>query len=195
MVPNWCDCGWSVSHALLMMFEGSGKDSGRGLIERPEIHIKGLRRAGRCSMMSGVVVIDGNAGSLTGAAMRGGDPPAKGRVGARTGIDQKGGMITCSAAPPRRRRRRSAAAILRGDVGLGLGLDDHGRCTSVAWSSRWIDCVEGEWTDADELIQRVRIHRLGTPPKPKSACARRPAQLRLQPAERKDGARRPRPRV
>ena len=37
--------------------------------------------------------IDGNAGSLTGAAMRGGDLVVKGRVGARTGIDQKGGTI------------------------------------------------------------------------------------------------------
>ena len=33
--------------------------------------------------MSGVVVIDGNAGSLTGAALRGGDLVVKGRAGAR----------------------------------------------------------------------------------------------------------------
>ena len=38
-------------------------------------------------------MIDGNAGSLTGAALRGGDLVVKGRVGARTGIDQKGGTI------------------------------------------------------------------------------------------------------
>ena len=44
-------------------------------------------------MMSGVVVVEGNAGSLTGAAIRGGDLVVKGRVGARTGIDQKGGTI------------------------------------------------------------------------------------------------------
>ena len=43
--------------------------------------------------MSGVVVIESNAGSLAGAALRGGDLVVKGQVGARTGIDQKGGTI------------------------------------------------------------------------------------------------------
>ncbi len=72
--------------------------------------------------MSGVVVIDGNAGSLTGAALRGGDLVVKGRVGARTGIDQKGGTIIVlgdagsmngvhdAARPPDHLRRRRARA-------------------------------------------------------------------------------------
>ena len=55
-------------------FEGSLGYFGCGLIDGPEIHITGRVGWSACeNMMSGVVVIDGNAGSLTGAAMRGGD--------------------------------------------------------------------------------------------------------------------------
>ena len=65
------------------------------------MHVKGRVGWSACeNMMSGVVVIDGNAGSLTGAAIRGGDLVVHGRVGARTGIDQKGGTIIIA------RRRR-----------------------------------------------------------------------------------------
>src|SRR4029078_5420238 len=74
--------------------DGSLGYFGCGIIDGPEVHIKG--RVGWSSgenMMSGVVVIDHNGGSLTGAAVRGGDLVVKGRVGARTGIDQKGGTI------------------------------------------------------------------------------------------------------
>ena len=44
-------------------------------------------------MMAGKVVIEKNAGSCFGAAIRGGDLICKGSVGARSGIDMKGGTI------------------------------------------------------------------------------------------------------
>src|SRR5947207_11503762 len=67
-------------------FEGSLGYFGCGLIDGPEIHIKGRVGWSACeNMMSGVVTIDSNAGSLTGAAIRGGDLIGKGQVGARTG--------------------------------------------------------------------------------------------------------------
>ena len=48
------------------------------------MHITGRVGWSACeNMMSGVVVVEGNAGSLTGAALRGGDLVIKGRVGAR----------------------------------------------------------------------------------------------------------------
>src|SRR5213076_3622594 len=75
-------------------FDGSLGYFGCGLIDGPEIHITG--RVGWSvaeNMMSGVVVIDKNSGSLTGAALRGGDVVVRGDVGARSGIDQKGGTI------------------------------------------------------------------------------------------------------
>ena len=42
------------------------------------------------NLMAGKVVIEKNAGSCFGAAIRGGDLICKGSVGARTGIDMKG---------------------------------------------------------------------------------------------------------
>src|ERR1017187_2095760 len=77
-----------------LTFEGSLGYFALGMIDGPEVHIAGRVGWSACeNMMSGVVVIDSNAGSLTGAAIRGGDLVIKGQVGARTGIDQKGGAI------------------------------------------------------------------------------------------------------
>src|SRR5207249_5449750 len=54
-------------------FDGSLGYFGCGVIDGPEIHITDRVGWSACeNMMSGVVVIDSNAGSLTGAAMRGG---------------------------------------------------------------------------------------------------------------------------
>ena len=65
-------------------FEGSLGYYACGLIDGPEIHITGRVGWAACeNMMSSVVIIDGNAGSLTGAAIRGGDLVIKGRAGAR----------------------------------------------------------------------------------------------------------------
>ncbi len=44
-------------------------------------------------MLAGTILIEKNAGSTFGAALRGGDLVCRGDVGARTGIDQKGGTI------------------------------------------------------------------------------------------------------
>src|SRR5258708_11736873 len=74
--------------------EGSLGYFGCGLIDGPEIHITG--RVGWSvaeNMMSGVIVIDKNAGSLTGAALRCCDVGVRGEVGATAGIDPKGGTV------------------------------------------------------------------------------------------------------
>src|SRR6266480_3942569 len=67
-------------------FDGSLGYFGCGVIDGPEIHSTGRVGWSACeNMMSGVVVIDSNADSLTRAAMRGGGLVVKGQVGARTG--------------------------------------------------------------------------------------------------------------
>ena len=120
--------------------------------------------------MSGVVVVDGNGGSLTGAAMRGGDLVVKGRVGARTGIDQKGGTIIIggSVGSMTGFMMQRGRLIICGDAGPGLGDSMYDGTIYVAGKvkSLGIDCVPGEWTDADtELIERkFRIYSLGSPP-------------------------------
>jgi glutamate synthase domain-containing protein 3 len=175
-------------------FEGSLGYFGCGIIDGPEIHITGRVGWSACeNMMSGVVTIDGNAGSLTGAAIRGGDLIVKGRVGARSGIDQKGGTIISlgDAGSMTGFMMQRGRQILCGNVGHGLGDSMYDGTIYVAGkiASLGIDCVPGEWTDADtELIERkFRIHDLGSPPEfQKFVCGKKLYNYdNLEPSERK----------
>jgi glutamate synthase domain-containing protein 3 len=175
-------------------FEGSIGYFACGIIDGPEVHITGRVGWSACeNMMSGVVTIDGNAGSLTGAAIRGGDLLVKGQVGARSGIDQKGGTIIVlgSAGSMTGFMMQRGRQILCGDVGPGLGDSMYEGTIYVAGKVRslGIDCVPGEWTDADtELIERkFAIHELGTPPSfDKFVCGKKLYNYdKLEPAERK----------
>jgi glutamate synthase domain-containing protein 3 len=175
-------------------FNGSLGYFACGLIDGPEVHVTGRVGWSACeNMMSGVVVVDGNAGSLTGAAMRGGDLVVKGRVGARTGIDQKGGTIVVlgSAGSMTGFMMQRGRMIICGDVGPGLGDSMYDGDIYVAGSvkSLGIDCVPGDWTDADtELIDRkFRIYGLGDPPEfEKFVCGKQLYNYdSLEPAERK----------
>ena len=175
-------------------FEGSLGYFGCGLIDGPEIHITGRVGWSACeNMMSGVVVIEGNAGSLTGAALRGGDLVVKGRVGARSGIDQKGGTIITlgSAGSMNGFMMQRGRQVICGDVGPGLGDSMYDGIMYVGGrvKSLGIDCVEGEWTDADtEFIERkFRIYDLGSPPEfQKFVCGKKLYNYdNLEPSERK----------
>jgi glutamate synthase domain-containing protein 3 len=175
-------------------FDGSLGYFGCGLIDGPEIHIKGRVGWSACeNMMSGVVVIDGNAGSLTGAAMRGGDLVIRGRVGARTGIDQKGGTIIIggSAGSMTGFMMQRGRQIILGDVGPGLGdsMYDGEIYVGGTVKSLGVDCVPGEWTDQDtEFIERkFRIYGLGDPPQlQKFVCGKQLYNYdNLEPSERK----------
>ncbi len=95
------------------------------MIDGPEVHITGRVGWSACeNMMSGVVVIDGNAGSLTGAALRGGDIVVKGQVGARTGHRPEGRHDHRRSATPGSMTgfmMQRGRQIICGDVGPGLG--------------------------------------------------------------------------
>jgi formylmethanofuran dehydrogenase subunit C len=144
-------------------------------------------------MMSGVVMIDGNAGSLTGAALRGGDLVVRGRVGARSGIDQKGGTIIVlgDAGSMNGFMMQRGRQIICGNVGRGLGDSMYDGTIYVGGkvASLGIDCVPGEWTDADtEFVERkFSIHELGAPPKlQKYVCGKKLYNYdTLEPSERK----------
>ena len=177
-----------------LRFEGSLGYFALGMIDGPEVHIAGRVGWSACeNMMSGVVVVDSNAGSLTGAAIRGGDLVVKGRVGARTGIDQKGGTIIVlgDAGSMTGFMMQRGRQILCGDVGPGLGDSMYDGMIYVAGKvkSLGVDCVEGEWTDADtEIIERkFRIYGLGTPPSfTKFVCGKKLYNYdSLEPSERK----------
>jgi glutamate synthase domain-containing protein 3 len=175
-------------------FDGSLGYFGCGLIDGPEIHIRGRVGWSACeNMMSGVVVIDSNAGSLTGAAMRGGDLVVKGQVGARTGIDQKGGTIIVlgDAGSMTAFMMQRGRQVICGNVGPGLGDSMYDGTIYVAGKvkSLGIDCVPGEWNDADtEFVERkFRIYGLGSPPElQKFVCGKQLYNYdQLEPAERK----------
>jgi glutamate synthase domain-containing protein 3 len=177
-----------------LTFEGSLGYFGLGVIDGPEVHVTGRVGWSACeNMMSGVVTIDGNAGSLTGAAMRGGDLIVKGRVGARTGIDQKGGTIIVlgSGGSNNGFMLQRGRQIFCGDVGPGLGDSMYDGTLYVAGKvkSLGIDCVPGEWTEADtEFIERkFRVHDLGSPPDfQKFVCGKKLYNYdNLEPSERK----------
>ena len=175
-------------------FEGSLGYFGLGVIDGPEVHITGRVGWSVCeNMMSGVVTIDGNAGSLTGAAIRGGDLIVKGRVGARTGIDQKGGTIIVlgSGGSNNGFMMQRGRQIFCGDVGPGLGDSMYDGVLYVGGKvkSLGVDCIPGEWTDADtEFIERkFRVHELGAPPEfQKFVCGKKLYNYdNLEPSERK----------
>jgi glutamate synthase domain-containing protein 3 len=186
--------GVAILTRCRITFDGSLGYFGCGLIDGPEVHVKG--RVGWSAfenMMSGVVVVEGNAGSLTAAALRGGDVVIKGRVGARTGIDQKGGTIISlgDAGSMTGFMMQRGRQILCGNVGPGLGDSMYDGTIYVAGTvkSLGIDCVPGEWTDADtELIERkFRIYGLGDPPEfQKFVCGKKLYNYdHLEPSERK----------
>ncbi len=186
--------GVAILQRCKVTFEGSLGYFGCGLGDGAEFQING--RVGWSvaeNMMSGVVVIESNAGSLAGAALRGGDLVVKGQVGARTGIDQKGGTIIVlgNAGSMTGFMMQRGRQIICGDVGPGLGDSMYDGTIYVGGkvAALGIDCVEGEWNDADtELIERkFRIYGLGSPPQlTKFVCGKKLYNYdSLEPSERK----------
>jgi glutamate synthase domain-containing protein 3 len=186
--------GTAILARCRIRFEGSLGYFGCGLIDGPEIEITG--RVGWSvaeNMMSGVVVVEHNAGSLAGAALRGGDLVVKGDVGARTGIDQKGGTIIAlgNAASMTGFMMQRGRQIICGDVGPGLGDSMYDGTIYVGGevAALGIDCVEAGWDDSDtEFVERkFANHELGDPPKlRKFVCGKKLYNYdNLEPSERK----------
>ena len=116
--------GVGILNKLNLIFEGSLGYFGVGSIDGPVVRITG-RVGWSCAenMMAGKVVIEKNAGSCFGAAIRGGDLVCKGSVGARTGIDMKGGTIIVGgdAGAFTGFMMQRGRIIVLGDVGINLG--------------------------------------------------------------------------
>ena len=116
--------GVGILNKLNLIFEGSLGYFGVGSIDGPVVRITG-RVGWSCAenMMAGKVVIEKNAGSCFGAAIRGGDLVCKGSVGARTGIDMKGGTIIIGgdAGAFTGFMMQRGRIIILGDAGINLG--------------------------------------------------------------------------
>ncbi len=159
--------GVGILNRLHLKFEGSLGYFGCGLIDGPNIHISG-RVGWSCAenMMAGTVVIDKNAGSTFGAAIRGGDLICRGDVGSRTGIDQKGGTIivggrTGAFSGFMMQRGRM---IICGDAGKNLGDSMYDGCIYVGGkvTDLGVDCVAADMTEMELkwLTRKLKMYDL-----------------------------------
>ena len=147
--------GVGILNRLKLDFEGSLGYFGCGLIDGPNVHVSG-RVGWSCAenMMAGTVLIEKNAGSTFGAAIRGGDLICRGDVGSRTGIDQKGGTIIvggrCGAFSGFMMQR--GRMIILGDAGKNLGDSMYDGTIYVGGKidSLGVDAIEGEMTGLDK---------------------------------------------
>ena len=160
--------GVGILNKLNLIFEGSLGYFGIGCIDGPTVRING-RVGWSCAenMMAGKVVIEKNAGSCFGAAIRGGDLICKGSVGARTGIDQKGGTIIIggdAGAFTGFMMQRGRIVIL-GDVGINLGDSMYDGTIYVGGKigSFGSDAVESPMTksDIDWLKRKLKVAEIG----------------------------------
>jgi glutamate synthase domain-containing protein 3 len=159
-----------ILNRLNLEIRGSLGYFGCGLIDGPNIRITG-RVGWSCAenMMAGTVVVEKNAGSTFGAALRGGDLVCKGDVGARVGIDMKGGTIIvggragafCGFMMQRGRM------VILGDAGINLGDSMYDGTIYVGGkiAGLGVDAVPAAMTDLDVqwLERKLAMYGLAAP--------------------------------
>ncbi len=162
--------GVGILNRLKLEFLGSLGYFGCGLIDGPNVRVHG--RVGWSfaeNMMAGVVVVEKNAGSTFGAAIRGGDLVCKGDVGSRTGIDQKGGTIIVGgrAGAFSGFMMQRGRMIILGDAGINLGDSMYDGTIYVGGKieSLGVDAVPGEISEleAEWLERKLAAHGLSAP--------------------------------
>jgi len=162
--------GVGILNRLQLYFEGSLGYFGCGLIDGPNVRVKG-RVGWSCAenMMAGTVVVEKNAGSSFGAGLRGGDLVCMGDVGGRVGIDMKGGTIIAggrAGAFCGFMMQRGRMVIL-GDAGKNLGDSMYDGIIYVGGQveSLGVDAVDGEMSalDVDWLSRKLRMYGLAPP--------------------------------
>ena len=162
--------GVGILNRLQLYFEGSLGYFGIGLIDGPNVRVKG--RVGWSfaeNMMAGTAIVEKNAGSCFGAAIRGGDLVCRGDVGARTGIDQKGGTIIVggrSGVFSGFMMQRGRMVIL-GDAGKNLGDSMYDGTIYVGGeiADLGVDAVPGEMTELDVewLTAKLALYGMTAP--------------------------------
>jgi len=155
---------------LNLIIEGSTGYFGLGLIDGPNVRITG-RVGWSCAenMMSGTVLIEKNAGSTFGAAIRGGDLVCRGSVGSRTGIDMKGRTIlvggdTGALSGFMMQRGRM---VVCGNAGKNLGDSMYDGTIYVGGEikSLGVDAVRADLTELDKSWLMRKLTQYGMAPK------------------------------
>ena len=161
--------GTGILGRLNLIIEGSIGYFGVGLTDGPNVRITG-RVGWSCgeNMMSGTVVIEKNAGSTFGAAIRGGDLVCMGSVGSRTGIDMKGGSIivggdTGALSGFMMQRGRM---VVCGNAGKNLGDSMYDGTIYIGGDikSLGVDAVEEEKNDLDRAWLTRKLTQYGLMP-------------------------------
>ena len=162
--------GSGILNRLKLDFEGSLGYFAVGLIDGPNVRIRG-RVGWSCAenMMAGTVVVEKNAGSSFGAALRGGDLVCMGDVGGRTGINMKGGIILVAG----RIGMLSGFMMQRGrmivlgdaDENLGDSMYDGTIYVGGSIKSLGVDAVRAELTDLEVawLNRKLELYGLEAP--------------------------------
>ena len=159
--------GVGILNRLTLEFEGSLGYFAVGLIDGPNVRIRG-RVGWSCgeNMMSGTVVVEKNAGSTFGAAIRGGDLVCRGSVGSRTGIDMKGGTIIVGGDTGMLSgfMMQRGRMIVCGNAGKNLGDSMYDGTMYIGGdiASLGVDAVQAELNDADRkwLTRKLRQYDL-----------------------------------
>ena len=162
--------GVGILNRLNLNFNGSLGYFGCGLADGANIRVSG-RVGWSCAenMMAGTIIIEKNAGSLFGAAIRGGDLVCKGRAGARVGIDGKGGTIIVgdSVGAFSGFMMQRGRMVILGDAGENLGDSMYDGTIYVGGKikSLGVDCVATEMTELDAkwLQAKLALYGLETP--------------------------------
>ena len=162
--------GSGILNRLKLDFEGSLGYFAVGLIDGPNVRIRG-RVGWSCAenMMAGTVVVEKNAGSSFGAALRGGDLVCKGDVGGRTGINMKGGTILVAGRTGMLSgfmMQRGRMIVLGGaDENLGDSMYDGTIYVGGSIKSLGVDAVRAELTDLEVawLDRKLGLYGLTAP--------------------------------
>jgi len=162
--------GVGILNRLRLHFEGSLGYFGCGLIDGPNVRVQG--RVGWSfaeNMLAGTVVVEKNAGSCFGAAIRGGDLVCMGDVGARTGIDMKGGTIIVGGRTgvfSGFMMQRGRLVVL-GDAGANLGDSMYDGIIYVGGeiASLGVDAVAAEMSELDVawLERKLKLYGFEAP--------------------------------
>ena len=162
--------GVGILNRLNLTFSDSLGYFGCGLIDGPNVHIKG-RVGWSCAenMMAGTVVIDKNAGSTLALLFVVEILFVKVSVGARTGIDQKGGTIIVggkTGAFSGFMMQRGRMIVL-GDAGMNLGDSMYDGTIYVGGEVEelGVDCVQADMTELDVryLTEKLALYGMKTP--------------------------------
>ena len=161
--------GVGILQKLNLIIEGSLGYFGIGSIDGPVVRISG-RVGWSCAenMMAGKVVIEKNAGSCFGAAIRGGDLICKGSVGARSGIDMKGGTIIIGgdAGAFTGFMMQRGRIIILGNAGINLGDSMYDGTIFVGRKIKSLgsDAIKSKLTsqDTDWLKRKLKVAEIGS---------------------------------